>query len=417
MPTPRPLVLLSLDWRRPKDPRTSLGHASLLARLSTVRDLVVHPVQHAVNDPAFDLEALFGTVLATLLCNHADLAIGVYVWNESVVANLLRMLRSAGYTGRIILGGPQISYAPAGVASLYPEADVLIRGYGEDALAAVVMAPSPTAIPGVVWRGEADAGQVATVALEDLPSPILSGTLPVQPFMRWETQRGCIYSCSFCQHREAGARLARHTLASRRVAAEVEALVAGGAVDIAVLDPIFQTNPDAEAILRRFAYLGYSGRLSLQARFELLNDRFLDACADLDVRLEFGLQTTQRSEMRAVRRINRLDRVDAAIHALHRRRISFEVSLIYGLPTQTLESFQASVAWCQERGVPVVRAFPLMLLRGTALDRQREIWGLQEGPGPIPVVVQSNSFSRQDWREMQSIATGLATESGIREAA
>ena len=113
--------------------------------------------------------------------------------------------------------------------------------------------------------------------------------------------------------------------------------------------------------------------------------------------------------MRAVRRMNDLAAADRVIRQLHRRGLTFEVSLIYGLPTQTLASFEASVRWCQERGVPVLHAFPLMLLRGTQLHRDRQRWGLVENEAPIPVVVQSDSFTKEDWQQMNHIASSLIT--------
>jgi len=187
----------------------------------------------------------------------------------------------------------------------------------------------------------------------------------------------------------------------------VDALVAGGATDIAVLDPIFHTNPAAVEILQRFAARGYRGRLSLQSRFELIDTPFLDACAPLNVRLEFGLQTVHRAEMKAIRRMNDLKAADRVIAQLHTHRIPFEVSLIYGLPEQTLQSFQQSVEWCLERRVPVVRAFPLMLLRGTGLDLDRDRFGLVENDSPIPLVVRSLSFNEADWQQMCTIAENL----------
>ncbi|MBK7760537.1 MAG: radical SAM protein, partial [Deltaproteobacteria bacterium] len=330
----RHLILLSLDWIRPKDPRTSLGHASLIARLALVPDLTVTPIAFAVNEPGFNRERVLETLIAAIGDGRSDVAIGAYVWNEPVIQWLLPALRRTGFRGRIILGGPQISYAPPGIDATYPDADIFIRGYGEDALAAVA-ATDALQVPGVSRRGSDMSERPAAVDLEGLPSPFLSGALAPSRFVRWETQRGCIYSCSFCQHRESGSRLRQNTLAPTRTAAEIDQFIRDGVQDIAVLDPIFHTNPAAAAILRRFGKAGFSGRISLQSRFELIDDDFLDACAELDVRLEFGIQTVQRAEMRAVGRMNDLVKADAVIGALHRRGIPFEVSLIYGLPANT----------------------------------------------------------------------------------
>ncbi len=53
-----------------------------------------------------------------------------------------------------------------------------------------------------------------------------------------------------------------------------------------------------------------------------------------------------------------------------------EISLIYGLPLQTVQSFEQSVSWVQ-RKLPsaTIKAFPLMLLRGTALQRDAHRFG------------------------------------------
>lgn len=399
----RRLLLVSLDWRRPKDPRQSLGHASILARLAVEPGLDVVPIVRAVNDGDFDPDELL-EALVDAATDGAAIAIGVYVWNEQVVQCLLPQLRRAGFTGQLILGGPQVTYAPPGVLRLYPDADVAIRGAGEEALVAVLRG---SAVAGAVVQTGPDLGVQAKVDLGSLPSPLLSHILPVGAFMRWETQRGCIFACNFCQHREPDGRRRPGVLGAGRLSGETRALVSGGAQDIAVLDPIFHSNPAADDILRGFARAGYRGRLSLQSRFELVDDAFLDACAGLDVRLEFGLQTVHLAEMRAVQRINDLAAADRVIAKLHAREIHFEVSLIYGLPDQTLATFEASVGWCLDRGVPVVRAFPLMLLRGTGLERDRGRWGLVENDDPIPVVVRSNTFDGGDWKRMREIAAAL----------
>jgi hypothetical protein len=57
--------------------------------------------------------------------------------------------------------------------------------------------------------------------------------------------------------------------------------------------------------------------------------------------------------------------------------------------------------------VPTLNAFPLMLLRGTAMERDRARWGLVESDDDIPLVVQSNTFTRADWLAMREITEAL----------
>lgn len=412
----RRVVLVDFYWTRDKDPRVPLGHASLHATLRDrgidVRSLVV-----AVNEPHLD-----GAGICEAILEHAsefppanvDVAFGAYVWGEALLREVLRRLRSAGFAGRLILGGPQISYAGRGLERLYPEADAFVRGYGEEALATLARTSDGHPIAGVHWAGTKDTLTQAAANLETLPSPWLSGAIPLagQSFIRWETQRGCPFRCAFCQHREAGARLRRRALGLPRITAEIDLFCEAGVRDIAVLDPIFNVAPHALGVLERFADRGFEGRLSLQCRAEAVDEPFLDAAASLDVRLEFGLQTIHLEEGRAIDRRNQIDRVDAALAGVRTRGLRHEVSLIFGLPLQTLASFEASVAWCLEREVPVIKAFPLLLLRGTALERDRDQWSLRDGGGPMPMVLRSSTFDVHDWRAMAKLSEALRLTEG-----
>lgn len=413
----RRIVLVDLYWTRDKDPRVPLGHASLLTVLRQHPTLDVRPIAAAVNGPGADAGCLTDAILAEVgdrAPADVDVAFGAYVWGEALLQEVLRRLRQAGFRGRIVLGGPQIAYSGPGLEALYPGVDAFIRGYGEQALARLATTPDRHPIPGVHWAGTPDVEGQAAVQLEALPSPWLSGTIPLagQAFIRWETQRGCPFRCAFCQHREPGARLRRRALDLPRIEAEIDLFCAAGVREIAVLDPIFNLAPHALGVLERFAAGGFTGRLSLQCRAEGLDADFLDAAAALDVCLELGLQTIHEAEGRAIDRRNHLGRVDAALAGIRARGIDHEVSLIFGLPLQTRATFEASVAWCLEREVPVIKAFPLMLLRGTPLARDRDRWHLEDSGGPMPMVTRSSTFTHTDWLAMARLSEALRLTEG-----
>ena len=114
---------------------------------------------------------------------------------------------SARFPGSILLGGPQISYTTCNPTVYYPTVDVFCRGYAEQAVHKLVTKatcddPHPI-IGGIVYNGLPDLGLQANCQLESLPSPYLEGTIPAQKFLRWETQSGCPFRCSFCQHRKS----------------------------------------------------------------------------------------------------------------------------------------------------------------------------------------------------------------------
>lgn len=415
----RRMVLCDFWWTRDKDPRVPLGHASLLSALHAA-NVAVTPVRIAVNTGLVSPDRVATQVLdAAGGCDSSvDIAIGAYVWAEVLLQKVLPLLRRRGFAGRIILGGPQISYSPAGIAAMYPDADVFVRGYGEAALVQLACSLGKPPIPGVHYRGEPELCDQAEVDLRTLPSPFLNGVIPLsrQKFVRWETQRGCPFRCAFCQHREAGAQLKRRDLEQQRILAEIDLFCRSGVDDIAVLDPIFNANPHATAVLQRFVDNGYRGKLALQCRAEMTTPAFLAAAAPLHVNLEFGLQTVHDHESRAIGRANNIAKVDIALRDVRKLGLRHEVSLIFGLPQQSLASFEQSVSWCLERRVPVVKAFPLLLLRGTPLAQNRDQWGLRDDGSAMAKVLSSNSFTHDEWLKMARLSEALSATEGSHPA-
>lgn len=414
----RKLILVELFWTRDKDPRVPLAMGSLLAATRHA-GIDVRGLTYPVNGANFDRDQILADI-EELLEEHQnfDVGFGVYVWNEEDVQELGQQLRYHHPNLRIILGGPQISYSGKGLEERYPFATAFVRGYGESALIELMTRGGRPAIDGVHWAGTTDFGLQTNVDLEELPSPFLTGLIDVtdQRFLRWETKRGCSFRCAFCQHREAGKRLTRRELNRTRLLAEIDLFCNSGVDDIAVLDPIFNQGSEYMAVLNQFLHHTYDGHLSLQCRFEMVDDAFLDLVTQLNCTLEFGLQTIHREEGEAVNRPNHMPRVDEVIDKLHRRDIHFEVSLIFGLPRQTLTSFEDSIAYCLDRYVPVIKAFPLMMLRGTPLERDRHRWGLIESQDRIPRVIASDSYGRDEWERMAALSEALKSTEGEHPA-
>ena len=256
----------------------SLGHASLLANLH-YHNVNAIPGSWAVNSPNFSPQQVTDFIMSRSNAG-VDVALGAFVWNERAIQSILNDLKRYKFPGRIILGGPQVSYVKKGLEAFYPQADVFIRGYAEDALVKLVQMKQydpVSPIKGVHYTGLPDLATTAMVDLESIPSPFLTGLISPQPFIRWETQRGCPFRCSFCQHREPNVTMKRRQFSLSRIMQEVEWIANNPIIqDIAVLDPTFNSGPNYLAIMDKLISERFSGKISLQCRIEMVTEDFLN---------------------------------------------------------------------------------------------------------------------------------------------
>ncbi len=405
------VLLVSLDWERMGD-RRNLGMASIAAALKGA-DLNYQLLEAAVNEPDYNRDEVESRIINAVKAIEADgfhclLGIGAYVWNEEEVLRFTEQVHSRT-SASIVLGGPQISYAAkSSLERSYPYVDFFVRGYGEKAMVALAKGDMREQW-GIHIAGTPDKGFMAQYSLEGLASPYLHHILPPGESVRWETQRGCQFKCSFCQHKEPGNRSVYLGMDDLRLSQEIRLFAEKDVQRISVLDPIFHRDSRrACEILKMIKQSGVKAQLVLQCRFETLTDEFLDALQGMDAYLEFGLQTAIPREGKIIRRPNHLATIAEKIRQLNERTIPFEVSLIYGLPEQTLESFKHSLKWCWRQGVPKVTAWPLMLLKGTELYQEKTTFGFVESSETaIPHVIASNSFGRREYSEMAKLANNL----------
>jgi len=312
----------------------------------------------------------------------------------------------------MVLGGASVSFTEAGqLETLFPGIDYFIRGYAENALTKLVESAGRVTATGVHIAGRRDQREFATVDMATLASPYL-GTqpIPIGPdgFLWWETVRGCPFRCAFCQHSGPGPAGACAQMPISRLQQEIEAFATAGVRDIKIIDPCFNfPHSHHLAVLSLLARLPTLERLVMEARFEYVEERFVSQVACLGGELEFGIQTIVPMEEEAIRRSNNQQKIQEAVRLLHRYDAGFTISLIYGLPHQTPASFQQTIDYAQSLEPTAINAFPLALYRGSRLERDREVWELTVKDKGLPLVISSNSFTREDYQHMEEMAQSL----------
>lgn len=329
-------------------------------------------------------------------------AISVTRWSIEHTLSLIEMLSDTNC--KIILGGYEITAISNDLLEKeFPSVHFFIKGYAEKALVKIL-------------RNEySGSSKIISeqVNQEDLVSPYTTGI--INPFTRklyWETKRGCTYRCGFCEWGNAEKTLVK--ISNERLEKEIELFKNSCVEEINILDGVFNHGLDFFNILDKLIK-NTDALITFQARFENLIgkrcEKILDFCELYKdrVHMEFGLQTIHQNEMDVIGRKNNLEKVIKILELLNSKGINYEVSIIYAIPGQTVESFIDTIEFLLNNGCKTIRAYPLQIPRNSTLEANKEKLNIEFTVDKFNVksVESSFSFPKENRRDMDRIASML----------
>ena len=157
-----------------------------------------------------DFESVFNQI------NQPDVvAFSCYVWNWQYNLSLAKAIKQKFPHSLIVMGGPQIPDRSNGFFERYPFIDVIVHGEGEYAFYEILKEntyehPDFSNVSGCTVNVDGSSRitppKPRIQNLEDIPSPYLTGVfdslMDDHPDVLWsvtiETNRGCPFSCAFC---------------------------------------------------------------------------------------------------------------------------------------------------------------------------------------------------------------------------
>jgi radical SAM superfamily enzyme YgiQ (UPF0313 family) len=404
------IVFVTFDFPRPDYPPLSYSIASILAALKANnfryahysidirRDFKGEKWNSTLNE--FVKDQLSAAV--EYFKNFNYVAISVTRWSIEHTKALIVLL--GNYQGKIILGGYEITAMnEASLEAEFQRVDFFLKGYAELALMKILGKQIPSG-QRVVCE---------TLDNESLHSPYLLGILNTSSRkIYWETKRGCAYRCGFCEWGNADKTLVNISL--ERLFSEIELFSRSCVEEINILDGVFNHGRNYLSILRQLIEKT-EVKITFQARFENLfgkvSDDFLRLCCENRhrIHMEFGLQTIHEDEAEIIGRKNHIEKIKKAIKKLNDFQISYETSLIYAIPGQTVESFIDTIEFLINNGCKTIRAFPLQIPRNSMLEAKKDDYQIQLKPDKYNInsVVGSFTFSSESRRDMDNIANWL----------
>jgi len=326
-------------------------------------------------------------------------AFSIYVWSRDhalAVAAILKM-QAPGLV--LCAGGAEATANPVGLldSGLF---QYLIRGEGEgpflEAVRLATRGVPPLGVPGVMLPGEIPGPLPAPVALEEIPSPYLSGLLdPALPGgALWQLSRGCDFACAFCFDHKGSGGVRRFALP--RIEQELRLFARLGVPQVFVLDSTFNKLPArAKEILRLIKRLAPQVHFHFEVRSEFIDPEMAELFASLTCSLQIGLQSSDAAVLRGVGRAFDPDDFSYRVSLLNRSGAIFGFDLIYGLPGDTPALFRASLDFALSQYPNHLDIFPLAVLPGTRLYSKAEALGLNSLNSPPYTLLSTPGFSPQ----------------------
>jgi len=295
---------------------------------------------------------------------------GVYIWNTIETTEVVRMLRLVAPDIKIIVGGPEISFETTS-QELYKIADHTITGQADFAfndtcqqlLAGITPSKLISALP---FKLEDLAFPYSLYNEEDLRNRVLYV----------EASRGCPFKCEFCLSSLDKTAVAFNLDAFLE---ELQQLIERGARHFKFVDRTFNLKIDTSKRILEFflSRIESSAGIDLFLHFELIPDRLPEPIKALLPRFpkgclqfEIGIQSFNPQVQQLISRKQQHDKTcenltwlrqhtDAHIHA----------DLIFGLPSETLQSFGSGFNQLYALGPQEIQVGILKRLRGTPLAR------------------------------------------------
>lgn len=363
-----------------------------------------------------------------------------YLWSHAHCIAISEQVKQRNPACITIHGGPDTPKYEGDARAYFathPHVDIIVRGEGEVSTAHTLAALAPVIgdakpnlsaladVPGIAYRDgdrivrNADRERVAD--LNTLPSPYLTGLFDVfselpDLFVTVETNRGCPYSCTFCDWGSATASRVR-LYDIERVFAEMEWCSLKAVSSVSVADANFGMFKRDVEIAQRVADLklsnGHPGAFGVSYAKNTVKhlQQIILVLAEAGIMTQgvLSLQSMDPTTLDVIRRSNiKTERYDALAHEMRRAHLPLMVELMMGLPGQTLASFAEDLQQCIEREVPARINHTALLVNSPMNDPSYLAeHGIETaapvGPGLNSVVISTSSFTRDDYAAMERL--------------
>jgi radical SAM superfamily enzyme YgiQ (UPF0313 family) len=281
-------------------------------------------------------------------------AASCYMWNWKPTYEIIKSIKEKYPKCLIIVGGPEPQYSIEWCKK-HPEVDAVVAYYGEETLKKILLSDN-LKLPGVVTKDFNNSSSVEYADPKNIPSPYLNGffdsllvnnTKPIRAI--YEGNRGCPYSCSFC---DIGSKMYKkiQMFDTERCLQELDWLVKKQVKVIDVADSNFGIFPRDEKLVDFLIEKKLSNEFngSFMPTWAKSNGPQIIKLAKklqqhgVDKIFGFSLQSTNPETLANVKRVNTYDVNDfiPILQDMKLNDVATYTELIFPLPGDTTSTFK-----------------------------------------------------------------------------
>ena len=328
----------------------------------------------------------------------AIIGFGVYIWNVSQTAEVVRTLKRVRPDVIVVIGGPEVSFEVDN-QEIVRLADYVITGEADLRFAELCGELLAGGRPGQ----KVIAAEVPDLNKLTLPYAFYTEDDVAHRVIYVEASRGCPFSCEFCL---SSLDIPVRQFPLPRLLEALERLLNRGVQQFKFVDRTFNLNLQTGRTILQFFLERH--RPGLFLHFELIPDRLPEALRELVARFpagalqfEVGIQTFNPEVSRLISRRQDYERLADNLRFLRcRTGVHVHADLIVGLPGETLESFASGFDRLVALQPQEIQVGMLKRLRGTPIVRHDAEWRMVFNPDPPYEILQNRLL---DFATMQRL--------------
>lgn len=337
--------------------------------------------------------------------NPEVITFSCYIWNWSMIRELLNEIPKILPNCPIWLGGPEVSFHGKDILNQYPQVTGIMIGEGEKTFQEIIeyylkngitySLDQLSKISGLLLREK----QTAEREITDMSTlPFLYDDM--EPFenriLYYESSRGCPYRCSYCLSSiEKKVRFRDIYMVKK----ELQFFLDRRVPQVKFIDRTFNCNHDHAIAIWNYILEHDNGitNFHFEIAADILNQEELDLLKKMRpglVQLEIGVQTVNPNTLEAVCRKTDMEKLKNVVESLRSgNNIHIHLDLIAGLPYEDYDSFQNSFDRVYEMQPEQLQLGFLKVLKGSAMEENAEEFGILYLSNPPYEVLKTNWLS------------------------